>query len=153
MRHGLYFVRKHSEGHVGVCPQLEKNSRSILKKHGGLPLAIVAIGTLLSRKNEAPIECKKSVRVLQQRCESDSALISVQKILLLSYNIYLIILNIVSCTQSVFLEDHLIKRVKIVQLQKAERLDEEKRGLKMEEVAVDYFNELVNRSMIHAIDR
>lgn len=138
---------------MGVCPQLEKNSRSILKKHGGLPLAIVAIGTLLSRKNEAPIECKKSVRVLQQRCESDSALISVQKILLLSYNIYLIILNIVSCTQSVFLEDHLIKRVKIVQLQKAERLDEEKRGLKMEEVAVDYFNELVNRSMIHAIDR
>jgi len=47
---------------------------------------------------------------------------------------------------SVFPDDYLIKRMKLIRLWIVERFVEEKQGFTMEEVAEEYLNELVNRS-------
>ncbi|GMP82901.1 hypothetical protein CsSME_00037012 [Camellia sinensis var. sinensis] len=52
----------------GVCPkELEEMSYSILKKCGGLPLAIVAIGSLLSKKHNICWNGRKSMTASLQR--------------------------------------------------------------------------------------
>ncbi|KAI8537657.1 hypothetical protein RHMOL_Rhmol09G0041100 [Rhododendron molle] len=138
--------RRESEG---VCPkELENMSRSMLKKCGGLPLAIVAIGSLLYKKDKHVLEWKRVHDSLYSEMKSDSSLESLERILLLSYHDLPYHLKCCFLYLSIFPEDYLIKRMKIIRLWVVERFVEEKRGLTMEEAAEEYLNELVSRSMI-----
>ncbi|CAM8954778.1 unnamed protein product [Rhodiola kirilowii] len=137
----------------GVCPKdLEPMSLSILKKCGRLPLAIVAMGGMLSRKNKTMLEWKIVHDSLAAELRSDKNLEGLWKILLLSYDDLPYYLKTCYLYLSVFPEDYLIKRMKIVRLWVVERFVEEKVGLTLEEVAEGYLNELVSRNMIQVVE-
>ncbi|XP_059648984.1 disease resistance protein RPM1-like [Cornus florida] len=148
----LFCMKAFRGKNKGVCPdELVEMSRSILKKCGGLPLAIVTIGGLLSKKNKQVMEWKKVNESIAAELKCNSSLENLQKILLLSYNDLPYYLKFCYLYLSVFPEDYLIKRMKLVRLWVVERFVEEKLGLTMEEVAEDYLNELVSRSMIQVV--
>ncbi|KAH7545426.1 hypothetical protein FEM48_Zijuj01G0092600 [Ziziphus jujuba var. spinosa] len=70
----------------GRCPpSLNDLSRKIVKKCGGLPLAIVAIAGLLSTKDRTVYEWDKLHSSLSSELESNPHLTSITRILLLSY--------------------------------------------------------------------
>jgi disease resistance protein RPM1 len=139
--------------HKAVCPpELEKMSRNILKKCEGLPLAIVAIGGLLSKKKNEGLEWKKVHDCLATELKSNNDLGSLRRILQLSYDDLPYYLKQCYLYLSVFPEDYLIKRMKLIRLWIVERFVEEKQGFTMEEVAEEYLNELVNRSLIQVVE-
>uniref|UniRef100_A0A6N2MD30 Rx N-terminal domain-containing protein n=1 Tax=Salix viminalis TaxID=40686 RepID=A0A6N2MD30_SALVM len=136
-----------------VCPpELEDMSRDILRKCEGLPLAIVAIGGLLSKKKNEGLEWKKVRDCLATELKSNNDLGSLRRILQLSYDNLPCYLKQCYLYLSVFPEDHLIKRMKLIRLWIVERFVEEKQGFTMEEVAEEYLNELVNRSLIQVAE-
>lgn len=72
--------------HNGVfLEDLQDMSRSILKKCEGLPMAIVAIGGLLSRKNKLVLEWKILHDSLGSEMKINSNIQSIEIILVLSY--------------------------------------------------------------------
>ncbi|KAG5244666.1 disease resistance protein [Salix suchowensis] len=136
-----------------VCPpELEEMSRDILRKCEGLPLAIVAIGGLLSKKKNQGLEWKKVRDCLATELKSNNELGSLRRILQLSYDNLPYYLKQCYLYLSVFPEDYLIKRMKLIRLWIVERFVEEKQGFTMEEVAEEYLNELVNRSLIQVVE-
>ncbi|KAJ6354284.1 hypothetical protein OIU76_003184 [Salix suchowensis] len=148
------FCKKAFRGeHKAVCPpELEEMSRDILRKCEGLPLAIVAIGGLLSKKKNEGLEWKKVRDCLATELKSNNDLGSLRRILQLSYDDLPYYLKQCYLYLSVFPEDHLIKRMKLIRLWIVERFVEEKQGVTMEEVAEEYLNELVNRSLIQVAE-
>ncbi|KAA8521200.1 hypothetical protein F0562_011865 [Nyssa sinensis] len=132
------------------CPQhLEELCRGILKRCEGLPLAIVAIGGLLSTKDKRRIgEWEIIHRSLGTELEGNDKLDSMKKILLLSYNELPYYLKACFMYFSFFPEDHMIKRMKLIRLWTGDGLVEQKGGQTPEEVAEGYLNQLVNRSLI-----
>ncbi|KAJ6683203.1 DISEASE RESISTANCE PROTEIN RP [Salix koriyanagi] len=94
-----------------VCPpELEEMSRDILRKCEGLPLAIVAIGGLLSKKKNEGLEWKKVRDCLATELKSNNDLGSLRRILQLSYDNLPYYLKQCYLYLSVFPEDHLIKK-------------------------------------------
>lgn len=110
------FCKKAFRGErMAVCPQeLQEISQSILKKCEGLPLAIVAIGGLLSKKNKEGWEWKKVHDSLAAELKCDNNLGSLGRILLLSYDDLPYYLKLCYLYLSVFPEDYLIKRMKLI---------------------------------------
>ncbi|KAG6774937.1 hypothetical protein POTOM_018355 [Populus tomentosa] len=150
----LFCMKAFRGEHKAVCPpELEEMSRNILKKCEGLPLAIVAIGGLLSKKKNGGLEWKKVQDCLATELKSNNDLGSVRRILQLSYDNLPYYLKQCYLYLSVFPEDYLIKRRKLIRLWIVERFVEEKQGFTMEEVAEEYLNELVNRSLIQVVEK
>ncbi|KAJ6928551.1 hypothetical protein NC652_012621 [Populus alba x Populus x berolinensis] len=150
----LFCMKAFRGEHKAVCPpELEEMSRNILKKCEGLPLAIVAIGGLLSKKKNRGLEWKKVHDCLATELKSNDDLGSLRRILQLSYDNLPYYLKQCYLYLSVFPEDYLIKRRKLIRLWIVERFVEEKQGFTMEEVAEEYLNELVNRSLIQAVEK
>uniref|UniRef100_A0A6N2KVM9 Disease resistance protein RPM1-like n=1 Tax=Salix viminalis TaxID=40686 RepID=A0A6N2KVM9_SALVM len=149
----LFCMKAFRGEHKAVCPpELEEMSRDILRKCEGLPLAIVAIGGLLSKKKNQGLEWKKVRDCLATELKSNNDLGSLRRILQLSYDDLPYYLKQCYLYLSVFPEDHLIKRMKLIPLWIVERFVEEKQGFTMEEVAEEYLNELVNRSLIQVAE-
>ncbi|KAJ6354282.1 hypothetical protein OIU76_003182 [Salix suchowensis] len=146
------FCKKAFRGeHKAVCPpELEEMSRDILRKCEGLPLAIVAIGGLLSKKKNEGLEWKKVRDCLATELKSNLG--SLRRILQLSYDDLPYYLKQCYLYLSVFPEDYLIKRMELIRLWIVERFVEDKQGFTMEEVAEEYFIELVNRSLIQVAE-
>uniref|UniRef100_A0A2K2AA02 Disease resistance protein RPM1-like n=1 Tax=Populus trichocarpa TaxID=3694 RepID=A0A2K2AA02_POPTR len=139
----LFCMKAFRGEHKAVCPpELEEMSRNILKKCEGLPLAIVAIGGLLSKKKNGGLEWKKVHDCLATKLKSNDDLGSLRRILQLSYDNLPYYLKQCYLYLSVFPEDYLIKRMKLIRLWIVERFVEEKQGFTMEEVAEEYLNEL-----------
>lgn len=149
----LFCMKAFRGEHKAVCPpELEEMSRNILRKCEGLPLAIVAIGGLLSKKKNEGLEWKKVHDCLATELKSNNDLESLRRILQLSYDDLPYYLKQCYLYLSVFPEDYLIKRTKLIRLWIVERFVEEKPGFTMEEVAEEYLNELVNRSLIQVVE-
>ena len=127
--------------------------RNIVKKCEGLALAIVAIGGLLSKKKNGGLEWKKVHDCLATELKSNKDLGSLRRILQLSYDNLPYYLKQCSLYLSVFPEDYLIKRMKLIRLWIVDKFAEEKQGLTMEEVAEEYLNVLVNRSLIQVVEK
>ncbi|KAI8537654.1 hypothetical protein RHMOL_Rhmol09G0040800 [Rhododendron molle] len=71
----LFCMKAFRRESKGVCPkELESMSRSMLKKCGGLPLAIVAIGSLLSKKDKHVLEWMRVHDSLYSEMKSYSSL-------------------------------------------------------------------------------
>lgn len=131
------------------CPaELEKHSRRILDKCEGLPLAIVAISGVLATKRCTVAEWEAVYRSLGAEMEDNTKLINFKEVLLLSFNDLPYHLKSCFLYLSLFPEYHLIENMRLIRLWIAEGFVEVKEGKTQEEVAEDYLNELLNRSMI-----
>ncbi|KAJ1291750.1 hypothetical protein BS78_02G339900 [Paspalum vaginatum] len=136
------------------CPDnLREISEKILRKCGGTPLAIVSIAGLLASK---PVQSKeqwqKVYSSLGSELETSPSLERLKKILELSYNELPYHLKTCFLYLSVYPEDHIIRRKSVLRRWVAERFVTDRRGLGVFEVAESYFDEFINRSIIHPVD-
>lgn len=129
-------------------PHLEKSSRNILKRCEGLPLAIVAISGMLATKYQRIDEWEKVDRSVGAEFQGNDKLKSMSKILSLSFND--LPYNLKSCFMyfSMFPEDYLIERSRLIRFWIAEGFVLKQEGRTLEEIGGTYFTELLNRSLI-----
>ncbi|CDP06250.1 unnamed protein product [Coffea canephora] len=134
----------------GNCPgHLMDVAKGILGKCEGLPLAILAISGLLALKDVNRTEEWEMVRrSLGGELEGTGKLDRVKKILSLSYSDLPWHLKTCLLYTSIFPEDWDIGCVRLINLWIAERFVEWRVGMSIEDVALGYLSELVNRSLI-----
>ncbi|XP_058068504.1 putative disease resistance protein At1g50180 [Magnolia sinica] len=130
---------------------LEKLGKEILAKCRGLPLAIVVIGGLLSRKATDPNEWEKVLRRISSQFIDDDSRIT--RILALSYEDLPHRLKPYFLYFGVFPEDHEFRAKKLIQLWVAEGFVEPTGEETVEEAAEDCLEELVHRSLIQVAKR
>ncbi|RZB51213.1 disease resistance protein RPM1-like [Glycine soja] len=133
----------------GDCPEeLKDISLEIVRKCKGLPLAIVAIGGLLSQKDESAPEWEQFSRDLSLDLERNSELNSITKILGLSYDDLPI--NLRSCLLyfGMYPEDYEVKSKRLIRQWIAEGFVTHETGKTLEEVAQQYLSGLVRRSLV-----
>ncbi|XP_062096800.1 disease resistance protein RPM1-like [Humulus lupulus] len=147
------FCAKAFQGNA--CPaHLEEISRDILKRCEGLPLAIVAIGSMLATKDINRVDEWEIVHhSLRAELQGNTKLKGMQAILSLSFNDLPYHLKHCFMYLSLFPEDYSIKRNVLIRLWIAEGFIEEIEGRTLEEVANGCFNELLNRSLAQVYDR
>ncbi|EAZ15165.1 hypothetical protein OsJ_30581 [Oryza sativa Japonica Group] len=141
--------------HGNGCPcELEEVSNEILKKCGGVPLAIITIASLLANKE---LQTKDQWFTLHNSIgrglTEGRNVEDMQKILSFSY--YDLPSHLKSCLLclSVFPEDYEIRRNRLIWRWIAEGfVQQTQNGGSLFEQGENYFNELVNRSMIQPID-
>uniref|UniRef100_A0A0D9XHH9 Uncharacterized protein n=1 Tax=Leersia perrieri TaxID=77586 RepID=A0A0D9XHH9_9ORYZ len=133
------------------CPQeLEDVTNNILKRCGGLPLAIVSIASVLAGYTSAGSKDKwESIyKSIGSEMESNPTLEGMRQIVTLSYNHLSHELKSCMMYFSIFPEDYEVHKDRLLWRWIAEGLVQEKRGLSLMEVAESYMDELVNRNMI-----
>uniref|UniRef100_A0A803QE21 Disease resistance protein RPM1 n=1 Tax=Cannabis sativa TaxID=3483 RepID=A0A803QE21_CANSA len=137
------------------CPShLEEISRNVLKRCEGLPLAIVAIGSMLATKDMNRVDEFEIVeRSLQAELYGNKKLKGMQAILSLSLNDLPYHLKHCLMYLSLFPEDYLIKHNVLIRLWISEGFIEEIEGRSLEEVGHGCFNELINRSLLQVTER
>ncbi|XP_034603894.1 disease resistance protein RGA5 isoform X2 [Setaria viridis] len=141
-------------GSEDACPeQLRDISTEILDKCNGLPLAIVSISGLLANQATTRVEQWEHVRnSLGNKFGKCSALDSTRRILQLSYKNLPYYLKACFLYLGIYPEDYTIWKNDVVKQWIAEGFVSKVQGLDAEDVASNYFNELVNRSMISPND-
>lgn len=120
----------------------------IIKKCRGLPLALVTIGGLLASKPIDKEEWEKVINRLGSELETNPSAEPINQILDLSYIDLPYHLKPCLLYLSIFPEDYEIKRSTLVYRWMAEGFVRQRRGMTLEEVAEEYFYELINRSLI-----
>ncbi|EEF36876.1 disease resistance protein RPM1 [Ricinus communis] len=133
-------------------PEFEILAKDIVEKCRGLPLAIVALGGLLSAKSSES-EWRMIYNSLNWELSNNPMLQSVKSILLLSYNDLPYRLKHCFLYCCLFPEDYPIKRKRLIRLWMAEGFVEKIKGITPEEVAEKYLLELIRRSMLQPVER
>ncbi|XP_044958894.1 disease resistance protein PIK6-NP-like [Hordeum vulgare subsp. vulgare] len=132
-------------GGVGGCPaHLKDVSTRIMRKCGGLPLAIVSVGGLLASKVRTRDEFERSG--LEWRTNSE--LQEMKQIIKLSYSDLPANLKTCLLHLSIFPENHEIKIERLARRWIAEGFISEQRGTSIEETARNYISELIGRNLI-----
>ncbi|XP_037461036.1 uncharacterized protein LOC119331959 isoform X2 [Triticum dicoccoides] len=126
---------------------LKEVSNEILKKCGGLPLAIISVSSLLANRPANKEEWEKVCAL-----DKDIGLEEMNRILCLSYNALPDNLKTCLLYLSNFPEGCVIERERLVRRWIAEGFISENHGQSQQEVAEWYFYEFINRSMIQAVD-
>ncbi|OEL36795.1 Disease resistance protein RPM1 [Dichanthelium oligosanthes] len=135
------------------CPDVLKQvSNKILKKCGGLPLAIISISSLLANRPEVKDEWERVTRSIGSALDKNRSLEGMNSILSLSYNDLPPDLKTCLLYLSVFPEDFVIDRESLVRRWIAEGFISEERGQSKQEVAENHFYELINKSMIQPVE-
>ncbi|XP_028117884.1 disease resistance protein RPM1-like [Camellia sinensis] len=136
-----------SEGHCP--PELEEVSHAIVRKSQGLPLAIAAIGGLLStQKKKGIFEWQKFYGSMHSELERNPNHTSIKNFLLFSYN------DLPHYLKSCFLyfgimpEDYSICCGRLIRLWITEGFIEKQNGKTLEEVAEEYLTELIHRRLV-----
>ncbi|XP_059599005.1 probable disease resistance RPP8-like protein 4 [Vitis vinifera] len=135
-----------------VCPrELEELGKKIVANCGGLPLAIVVLGGLLSRKEKTPLSWQKVLDSLTWHLNQgpDSCL----GVLALSYNDMPYYLKSCFLYCGLFPEDSEIWTEKLIRLWVAEGFIQRRGEEIAEDIAEDHLQELVHRSMIQVADK
>jgi len=131
------------------CPrELVRMSMDIVKKCEGLPLAIVAIGGLLSTKEKVPLEWQKLHDSLSSELECNPHLTSITNILSLSYHDLPCYLKSCFLYFGIFPEDYSISGPRLLWLWVAEGFIKEKKGKSLEDLAEEYLMELIHRNLV-----
>uniref|UniRef100_A0A0D9Y0G2 NB-ARC domain-containing protein n=1 Tax=Leersia perrieri TaxID=77586 RepID=A0A0D9Y0G2_9ORYZ len=134
------------------CPHhLQKVCDEILKKCGGMPLAIITVASLLADKAS---DREEWMRVRNSICSTigkNPDFEEMKKILLLSYNDLPYHLKICLLYLSVFPEDYVIKRDRLVRRWIAEGFISSDLEHDQEEIGQCYFADLINRGMIQPV--
>ncbi|KAJ0986948.1 hypothetical protein J5N97_005304 [Dioscorea zingiberensis] len=135
------------------CPEeLIPLAEKIVEKCQGLPLAIVAMGSLLSLREINEVEWKKVHDHLNWEL-TDNPYLKVRHTLNLSFIYLPDYLKSCFLYLSIFPENYLIKKKRLIKLWVAEGFIEEKGMKTMEEVAEEYLNELIHRCMLQVVER
>uniref|UniRef100_A0ACD5VAL7 Uncharacterized protein n=1 Tax=Avena sativa TaxID=4498 RepID=A0ACD5VAL7_AVESA len=137
-------------GPENVCPtQFKEISDEILKKCGGLPLAIITIASLLASHEPRTLrewECIKNS--LGSKFATKPTLEEMRGILNLSYMHLPVRLRPCFLYLGMYPEDSDIMRSELVWQWIAEGLVCSSHGVDLEDVAISYFNELIDKSLI-----
>ncbi|KAK1608917.1 hypothetical protein QYE76_032590 [Lolium multiflorum] len=139
------------------CPQeMEQLGREIIDKCDGLPLAIVTVGNTLSFKKPVTEEWSKYydhlIWELRDKLHGQE-LNSVMKILNLSYKHLPSHLKNTFVFCSIFPEDYMMTKKRLVRLWVAEGLVKPEKRRTIEEVAEEYLNELIDRCLLKVVER
>jgi hypothetical protein len=142
-------------GHRNGCPpELEQVSRDILKKCGGVPLAIISIASLLA--NHKQIKAKDQwyivLNSIGHGVTNHSNMEDLREIL--SYSYYDLPSHLKACLLhlSIFPEDHDIGRDRLIWRWIAEGfVEHENSNDNLHKLGESYFNELINRSMVEPV--
>ncbi|RDX61736.1 Disease resistance protein RPM1, partial [Mucuna pruriens] len=132
----------------GCRPDLMDISFEIVKKCKGLPLAIVAIGSLLSGKEKTTFEWEKIRRSLSSELEKNPHLIGITKILAFSYDDLPYYLKSCLLYFGIYPEDYEVKSTRLIRQWVAEGFVKDEEGKTLEEVAQQYLTELIGRSLV-----
>ncbi|XP_010486237.1 PREDICTED: disease resistance protein RPM1-like isoform X2 [Camelina sativa] len=148
----VLFCNRAFSGSLEQCRErnLEPIARKLLERCQGLPLAIASLGSMMSTK-KLESEWKKVYSSLNWELNNNLELKVVRSILLLSFNDLPYPLKRCFLYCSLFPVNYGMKRKRLVRMWMAQRFVEPIRGVKAEEVADGYLNELVYRNMLQVI--
>ncbi|BBH08724.1 NB-ARC domain-containing disease resistance protein [Prunus dulcis] len=147
----LFSKKAFSTYHNKRCPpELESSAWELLGKCKGLPLAIVALGGLMSSK-ESSTEWRKVCNSINWHLINDHFLEPLKTILFLSFNDLPYRLKHCFLYCSIFPEDYLIRAERLIRLWIAEGFVEHVKGVTLEEVSECYLMELNFRSMLQVV--
>ncbi|XP_058112033.1 disease resistance protein RPP8-like [Magnolia sinica] len=133
-------------------PNLVELGRRMVAKCGGLPLAITVLGGVLSRKEKSVYEWEKVLRSVEwwlHQSEEDA----ISGILALSYDDLPYYLKPCFLYFGAFPEDSEIYVGELIRIWIAEGFVQVRGEKEMEDVAEDYVEELISRSMIQVSER
>jgi hypothetical protein len=134
-------------------PYLIEVSAQILKKCGGLPLAIITTSSLIANQPSKLKEHWEHVRdSLGSNFEVSPSLDGMRQILNLSYINLPHYLKTCMLYAGIYPEDYTIDKNDLVRQWVSEGFICEARGTDPEDIAKSYFNELINRSLIQPVD-
>uniref|UniRef100_A0A0E0MHE8 AAA+ ATPase domain-containing protein n=1 Tax=Oryza punctata TaxID=4537 RepID=A0A0E0MHE8_ORYPU len=140
-------------GSEDLCPvNLKDVSTEIIKKCGGLPLAIVTMASLLADKSDRREEWVRIRNSIGSGLEKKYDLEVMRSILSLSYSDLSHHLKTCLLYLSIYPEDYKIDMHKLVRRWIAEGFIKDKSGRNLMVEGKCYFNELINRSMIQPVD-
>ncbi|GAU41204.1 hypothetical protein TSUD_128800 [Trifolium subterraneum] len=133
----------------GCCPEeLIGIANEIVQKCQGLPLAIVAIGGLLSTKEKHVFEWQRFSENLSAELKKDTHLMGIKEVLGLSYDDLPYYLKSCLLYFGMYAEDYEVKSTRVIRQWIAEGFVKEERGKTLEEVAKGYLTELIHRSLV-----
>jgi hypothetical protein len=137
-----------------VCPpHLREVSAQILKKCGGLPLAIITLSSLIaSRPSILKVHWEYIRDFLGSNIETSPSLDGMRQILNLSYTNLPHYLKTCLLYLGIYPEDCTIDKNDLARQWIAEGFIYKARGIDLEDIATSYFNELINRSLIQPAD-
>ncbi|XBH81437.1 hypothetical protein VPH35_107009 [Triticum aestivum] len=124
----------------------------MLKKCGGLPLAIISISSLLATKPMVKDEWERVRRSIGSALDKDQSLDGMNSILSLNYNDLSPNLKTCLLYLCIYPEDYVIERDILVRRWIGEGFICEERGQSKQEVAKNHFYELINKSMVHLVE-
>ncbi|XVE68487.1 hypothetical protein DITRI_Ditri09bG0072000 [Diplodiscus trichospermus] len=131
------------------CPlELKDLSLDIVRRCEGLPLAIVAIGGLLSTKGKDVLQWETLLNRLSAEFEINPHLTYIKKILSFSCLDLPFYLKFCFLYLGMFPEDHLIASGRLIRLWIAEGFVKRKQYATVEEVARGYLTELIQRNLV-----
>ncbi|XP_004295456.1 PREDICTED: disease resistance protein RPM1-like [Fragaria vesca subsp. vesca] len=149
----LFRRKAFSTNHDKACPpELGLLARELVGKCEGLPLAVVALGGLMSSK-KSPDQWHRVCKSLNWHLNNNLLLDPVKSLLLLSFNDLPSQLKHCFLYCSLFPEDYLVQRKRLIRLWIAEGFVEHAKGVTPEEVADGYLLELCFRSMLQVVER
>ncbi|KAL5555507.1 hypothetical protein UlMin_037743 [Ulmus minor] len=136
------------------CPtELRGIAEYLVRRCKGLPLGIVALGSLMSTKLLDQSEWRKVYNSLNWELRNNPRLDVVKSILLLSFNNLPYRLKNCFLYCCVFPEDYVMQHKRLIRLWMAEGFIEQVKGLTLEETAESYLTELICRSMLQVVER
>jgi disease resistance protein RPM1 len=146
----LFLSRVFGSMDASYPKEFEDVMGDILKKCGGLPLAVVSIASVLARyKSSGSKDMWDTVcKSIGSHMESHPSLEGMKHIVTLSYNHLPHELKGCMMYLSIFPEDYVIRKDRLLTRWIAEGLVHRKRGLTTWEVAESYLDELLSRNMI-----
>lgn len=138
---------------IKICPQeLYNLALKFVDKCNGLPIAIACIGRLLSCKSPTYAEWESLYKELELQL-TNNMILNVSIVLKVSLDDLPYILKNCFLHCTVFPEDYLIKRKRLIRHWVTEGFIRETEHKTMEEVAEGYLYELVNRSLLQVVER
>ncbi|XP_058114408.1 putative disease resistance protein At1g50180 [Magnolia sinica] len=136
----------------GTCPQhLVEVGNAMVKRCKGLPLAIVVIGGLMSKKSTDPAEWNDVLENLDSELKDNEDLARLNRALLTSYNYLPFYLKYCFLYCGLFPEDYVFKRKKLIRMWLAEGFIEEHPRKTPEEVSSNYFAQLIDRNLLQPV--
>ncbi|CAM0885213.1 unnamed protein product [Alopecurus aequalis] len=136
-------------------PEFEKLSEDILKKCGGVPLAIVTIASLLASDGQGKIKSVHAwVELLRSMGRGLTKGFRVEEMhMILSFSYYDLPSHLKTCLLylSKFPEDHRIEREDLIWMWIAEGFICEEKETSLFELGETYFNDLIDRSLVQPV--